>query len=723
MRCQRCGAKIQNGFRFCPKCGALITTDSDSAAPLAPGKMVSQDTTRTGFRHTGNVAAAGSGKRPHILKRALLCAVSVLVVVTAGYVGYHRYIANRKIASIPDPEVFFGVSADIDKMDSWNKKRITYTFEFDEDASTAVQAYTELLASSDYLFYLSRETSYNGILKYYCVYRGGKRYLDQWDCDILITDYGDDYYSDSNIYVVKIHIYNYRNFELTSAEFYDWDANSVQSDASQGQTDTDADAAANQSSSSSDANDSGDQPDASQGQTDANASTDKSSGSSGTNSSGSASTEKILVAEELSSGSAAKPASDAMDLLYYAQQEMTLGEKSTSGTSIVRSFKGSASDYDVLSAYVELLCEEYEFELVADPYYNDSGKTYTFIEFVLHYTGSKSMTGDGIVGTFTGNTGDIMIYATVERDTLKGAIWCDSTLDLGNDGYVYGSSSGGASYIGDSFTTGLYLLADGSYQTMDGRLTAAVGEAMLIADGTATTFPSEFIYDNDDNRQEIYVNNNYGTEQQVIYIPTTVTLASGQIYDSSYFIIESDSATKNRGVYSTVPPFTWTAMFACLHDGEYICPVRGLSGVMTEINVRVMYVDESVAVFYTCAQFESEPYEVESLIAVEIGTDTVVENQPDGEYTISVGDSVDITGPSEFDTGYNLWDWEFVYGEAYAILTGTNAQTCKVIGTSVGEVRVKVTYSYSLKEPDVLTGIERSVGHSATREYVITIEK
>lgn len=451
-------------------------------------------------------------------------------------------------------------------------------------------------------------------------------------------------------------------------------------------------------------------------------STDSSSEDSQSN--GSVSTaEKTLVTEALSSdsGSLSKPVSDAMDLLYYAQQEMTLGDASASGTSMVRDFKGNAADYDVLCAYVELLCDKYDFELVADPHYKE-GSTYTFIEFVLNYTGSKNMTGSGIKGVYTDNVGDVMIYAEIKRDTLKGAMWYDSALEPGNDGYVYGSSSGGSSYIGDSFAAGLYRLADGSFQTTDGRLTAAVGEAMMITDGSSTTYESDYIYDNDDNRQEIYVENKYGTEQQVVYIPTTVTLATDQIYDSSYFIIESNWATNTRGIESKIPPYTWTAMFACLHDGNYIYPVRGLSGVMTDVNMRVMYVDESIAVFYTCAQFESEPYEVETLIAVPIGLDTVAENQPDGEYTISVGSYVDISGPYEYDTGYDLWSWEFVYGDSLATLTGENAQICRITGTSAGEIRVRVTYSYSVKEPDVLTGIERSVSHSTSQEFVVTIK-
>ncbi len=432
-----------------------------------------------------------------------------------------------------------------------------------------------------------------------------------------------------------------------------------------------------------------------------------------------AATSKLLTSEIAEAS--AKPTSDAMDLLYYAQEEMSFGDESTGGTHVVRDFSGTASDYDVLYAYVEVLCDNYEFELAAEPYYVESGK-YIFAEFLLNYTGSKKMIAGGIDGVYTDGTGDIMIYIQVKRDSLKGAIWYDTALEMGDDGYVYGSSEGGASYIGESFSAGLYQLSNGSYQTTDGRFNVFVGEAMLITDGTATTYNAEFVYDNDDNRQEITAENRYGTEQLVIYIPTTVTLKTDQIFDSSYFIIDLDYSVQHRGISSTVPPYTWTAMVACLHDSDYIYPVRGLSGVMTGVNVRVMYADDDVAVFYACMQFETEPYQVEALIAVGIGTDTVAENQPDDEYTISVGQYVEITGPSVYGAGYNLWEWEIMYGDTYVDLTGDVAQTCMVSGISSGEARVKVTYSYSVKEADVLTGIERSVSHSTTREYVITVK-
>lgn len=644
--------------------------------------------------------------KKEVTKKILCCTACAVAAIILIVVGSHLYFANRIVASIPNPEVFLGISAQIDQSNSWNLRKTHYLFEFEEDPSDAVKAYVDLLASSEYPFVLNRSYESYEDEYFYLKYNGGKRCLSSSGYDVFIKNCGNDYYTYRDTYVVEIYIYNSGNFELIDAGRYlvknyedeDFEDSDLEGDDIRN-NDTGNDVTGNDDTENDD------------------------SGNNDTEGkSSSYPSEKTLVAKELSSDSVSKEKSDAMDLLYYAQQEMSLDTVGPSGTSLVRGFSGTASDYDVLYAYVELLCAEYEFELVETPYYDDSGSTYTFVEFVLHYTGSKSMIGSGIGGTFTGNIGEVMIYAQIKRDTLKGAIWYDSALEMGDDGYVYGSSAGGKSYIGDSFGAGLYWMPDGSYQTTDGRLSASVGEAMLITDGTSTTFSADFTYDNDDNKQKVCVRNSYGTEQQVFYIPTTVTLASEQIYDSSYFIVESDWATKERGVSSGVPSYTWAAMFACLHDGNYIYPVRGLSGVMTDVNVRVMYVSESVAVFYTCAQFESSPYEVEALVAVAIGTDTVVENKPDGEYTISVGGTVDITGPSEFDTGYDLWAWEFVEGEDCAKLTGANAQICRVTGEKTGDVRVRVTYSYSVKEPDVLTGIERSVGHSTTREYVIHVE-
>ncbi|MCD8105121.1 MAG: hypothetical protein LUF35_08995 [Lachnospiraceae bacterium] len=429
---------------------------------------------------------------------------------------------------------------------------------------------------------------------------------------------------------------------------------------------------------------------------------------------------KELVADGLSSSSVAAEAGSVMDLLYYAEDELSFGDAGKSGSNMVRDLSGSGSGYDVLKAYVDLLCDSYDFELTVEPYYQSISST--FFDFVLTYTGSETMIGGGVTGTFSNATGDIMIYGTIERDKLKGAIWYDPALTMADYGYRYGSSSSGKSLIGDSVTAGLYRLDDGSYQTSDGRLSAAVGEAMMVTDGSATTCSATFVMDTDSGHQEISIANGYGVVLQKFYFPATRTLQTGTVYTESEFIVEADYETNTGGIHDSMPSYTWSTMFACAHNDSYIVPVRGMSGEMTALNVRVMYVEqESVAVFYTCAQFQTAPYEIEALIAVSIGTDTVVANQADEEYTISTGESVSITGPWEFDSGYNLWTWEFLEGSNLAEMSGTVSQTCTVTGHKTGDVRVKVTYEYSVEEADVLTGIERSVGKSTTREYVIHI--
>ncbi|MCD7806888.1 MAG: hypothetical protein LUH19_06050 [Lachnospiraceae bacterium] len=428
-----------------------------------------------------------------------------------------------------------------------------------------------------------------------------------------------------------------------------------------------------------------------------------------------------LVAEPLASTAIMLDGAGAMDLLFYATDELSFDTKSD-GEYTGRSFDGTASDYDVLFSYIELLCSEYNFELADDPYY-EVKKSVTVFDFVLTYTGMEQMTGSGINGLFSGVSGDIMIYGTIERDTLEGFFYYDPALEMIDEGWRYGSSTGGNELVGTSAGAGLYRLADGSFQTTDGRLSAAVGEAMLITDGVEETQLARYVWDNDADCQEIFVENSLGTTLVKIRFPNTTTLASGQIYTEYRFMVDnSGDAVTRLGVYDKVPPLNWKNMFVCVHGDDYVAPIRGMIGEMTRLNIRVLYVEEdSVAVFYFCTRFKSSPNEVEGLIAVSIGEDSVVENQPDGEYTIYVGESIEITGPWESGAGHSLWTWEYLEGSQFSELTGTTSQTCTLTGNKAGDVRVKVTYDYSVSEPDVLTGISKTVQKVQEQEFVVHI--
>ena len=431
---------------------------------------------------------------------------------------------------------------------------------------------------------------------------------------------------------------------------------------------------------------------------------------------------RVLVSEPLDDAGYSPDGPAMQDLLYYGQSVLSFGDDSISDGYYARDFTGGTDDYWVLEDYADLLCSRFDFELVGQPYYQDYGDE-KFFDFVLSYTGSGRLTGNSPTGTFSHTTGDVVIYGTIREGRLKGAIFYNVDLEVYDAGYSCQSDQADASYVGQSVTAGLYRMPDGSYETSDGRMSVTPGEAMVLSDGAERRYSARYVLDLDRDQQQIYVENSSGTAQLKFYFPSSTSLSTGDLFAQDYFIVESEYAQREDfQKQDQIPSYTWSTMFAILHDKGYVIPIRGMSGEMKRLNVRVMYWEEDVAaVFYACAQFDTAPYEMELLIAVPLGTNEVLENQPDDEFTLRVGQSLNITGPHEFDATTNRWAWEFIQNPSLATLEGDVAQTCTITARSAGDLRVRVTYRYSIKEPDVLTGIARTVQRSTTREYVVHI--
>ena len=100
---------------------------------------------------------------------------------------------------------------------------------------------------------------------------------------------------------------------------------------------------------------------------------------------------------------------------------------------------------------------------------------------------------------------------------------------------------------------------------------------------------------------------------------------------------------------------------------------------------------------------------------------TEEESRADEEFSLSVGQSLDITCPARDYTNYQQFTWEIVEGTGLAELTGVVARTCTLTALRPGTVLLRSTYEYGIDEPDVLTGFPRNVNRSETRTYLITI--
>ena len=155
----------------------------------------------------------------------------------------------------------------------------------------------------------------------------------------------------------------------------------------------------------------------------------------GTSSSGStASQSRELVAEPLTTASV-EPNGPAIMALEYYSSDLRVGASDTSGDALVRKIEGGSGAYKILQAYVDLLCDAYGFEEAVSPYYNTLKDT--FFEFNLDYTGSGSLSGDKIEGTYTDCRCDVMIYGIIEGGSLEGAIWYSDDLIAYDGGYRY----------------------------------------------------------------------------------------------------------------------------------------------------------------------------------------------------------------------------------------------------------------------------------------------
>ena len=93
----------------------------------------------------------------------------------------------------------------------------------------------------------------------------------------------------------------------------------------------------------------------------------------------------------------------------------------------------------------------------------------------------------------------------------------------------------------------------------------------------------------------------------------------------------------------------------------------------------------------------------------------------DGSYTMRRGESIALRCYTVYDSSYEIFRWVIVEGDSLVSLAGDITKSCMVTANRAGTARVRVTYEYSIEEPDVLTGIPRRKQKTRTYDCVITI--
>ncbi len=345
---------------------------------------------------------------------------------------------------------------------------------------------------------------------------------------------------------------------------------------------------------------------------------------------------KKLIADALQAPTG-EPTGDLMSFVHYAMSELSFDTQSVYDGHYGYSYDGHA--YEIAKRYVDLLCTEYEFETVGEPYYEAYDTGAYFFDFVLRYTGSSVVTTGAAEGNFSKNVGDIAIYGLYASHSAEGQIEIDCNLAESDDGFRYGADKADTTPIGESLYTGLYRMPDKRYQTEDGRLSVSLGKTLMIADGKEAEYDARYEIDIDNGKLRVITENQYEAVMQHFYIPTTEDWTVG-LYAADKFAQDAGFAISCRGVAEKEPRYTWPSMFANFHNDSYVYPIFAMSGEMTALSLRLIYRDDETAVFYTCSSYQTAPYLIETLTAVSLDVEpTKQENSSSGGGGIDFSDA------------------------------------------------------------------------------------
>lgn len=700
MYCCYCGAKLNDDAKFCSACGkpvgnaaqpANVAVEEEKPQKKLRERKPKQPQPPKEQKPEGESALDKKlfGKLP---VKTLLGAVGTLVVVILAIVlivsAVREHKRNTVVGEIPNPEVFFGMSGDHDYYETfWNEHDIH--FRGGEVTKEMVLAYVDVLSSDKYPFVLSDTISFNdGMTRYVFVYNGPEEIYDVYSRQIMV-----EFAPYLKTPRTTVEIYNSGNFELVSAERYTAGGIVVpEPDSSAGQ----GGSTLTGPSVSEDIwiPDSGD----------ANAAVSQAPTQS-TQSKPGKPREPELVVSEIAVENKIDAPDNAVPELGAWSNGAAEADRLVDNESPYMKYDVS---YEVMKEYLQAL-QANGFTLV-DTYENSyKGDTYL----------SWGFTCDAMPGakTIEMQYDDTPCHVTIwmDDDYDEYTIEISPSLRYYDTGLRRGGSTVNEVISGPSAGAGLLRLADGSYQTTDGRLTAALGNATVIRDGKTYTCDARWMVEKEDER--LWVEDYYRSEGIFFEVPKS-SLMEGDVLLASDLMRERYYVTEKSGLES----YNWhTPMFAIAYNGKWRGPQLNDSD-FEAVTVRVMYYQPGgEAVYYIYAKMPyAEPSEVEALVAVSLA------NSSGGSFSdatrLKVGDTVTVNySGQEWMPNYEVYEWEITDG-AGNVSIDDNVDSCEVTAKGKGVATVKVTYNYGTEEPDVLTGIMRRVGKSKSQTYNFIIE-
>ncbi len=313
---------------------------------------------------------------------------------------------------------------------------------------------------------------------------------------------------------------------------------------------------------------------------------------------------------------AAPGAGELQDIVHFANGRLGYKEPSDAPGRHIRSISGSASDFEVYTAYIEML-KQNGFQ-VADTYefsYEKSFNSTTLID-----TRTNISPEIGLQYNDSGKPGNVCCWCSIDRNNLNGQIVYDSELKETDFGIRFGGSNADMSYAGLSAKAGLY--SDGkNFETTDGRLKTKLGEAMVIYGGSTYTVPTDVHRTTDLEVLNFFVRDydradSMGFRYRENYLKQGDALTEQELKAGNEFQgwVKNDVHTING-----ISMFSWqTALLFC-HNDRYAVVTEDKSGGITKAFVRALiYEKGKLAVFYIAAEFDSAPETVEMLCAFDI---------------------------------------------------------------------------------------------------------
>ena len=335
-------------------------------------------------------------------------------------------------------------------------------------------------------------------------------------------------------------------------------------------------------------------------------------------------TTKTLVAPELTedplSYTVTKSSVYVQDLGKFATSDLTVKSVSKAKDGLTQSidFSGNAVGVAVVEEYVETICNGgYNLKLV-DKHVESYKKTVTasggdFVSWVIDYTGTGPVTYTR-KAMFTSKESNVNVYYTLQDGKLSGDITIPTEMEFVDLGLRQGGKTESAGIAGPSAMAGLYQMPDGSYQTSDGRLTAALGQADVRRGGVAYTGKTSSKLSSGDGQQTFKIEGFYRDESVSIVVPANR-------------LLEGDLVTGHDQRNGNASYLSYEFHLA----DSYL--------TWEDFTLRVLRLNDTEAVFYLYADLEKEPGSIEALFAIDL-TQT--------EQKASSGSS---SGSSVVDTG------------------------------------------------------------------------